>query len=75
MKHVKLFEQSISEARRANTMKRFVIRNTETGEFRKGTGKNGEWTTYNKADLYKTGKSSAWWFKPNMEFVEVTITI
>ena len=53
-------------------MKRFVIKNTETGEFLKGTGKYSEWTTFDDADLYKR-KLTLFWWEANMELVEVTI--
>ena len=53
-------------------MKRFVIKNTETGEFLKGTGKYSEWTTFDDADLYKRKLTPFWW-KASMELVEVTI--
>jgi hypothetical protein len=53
-------------------MKRFVIKNTETGEFLKGTGKYSEWTTFDDADLYKRKLTPFWW-EANMELVEVTI--
>jgi hypothetical protein len=53
-------------------MKRFVIRNTETGELLKGTGKHAEWTTINNADLYKKKLTNFWW-ESNMELVEVSI--
>lgn len=55
-------------------MKRFVIRNTETGEFLKGSGKHSSWTTLDKADLYKKKLSDFWW-DLNMELVEVNITL
>ena len=55
-------------------MKRFVIRNTETGEFLKGTGKYKEWTTFEKADLYKR-KLSDWAWDSNMELVEVEVNV
>ena len=83
-------------------MKRYVIKNTETGEFLKGTGKYSEWTTFDDADLYSSKfwemmnrdevrdgdviflqdywhpgkrKLTPFWWKENMELVEVTITM
>ena len=53
-------------------MKRFIIRNTETGEFLKGSGKYARWTTFNNADLYKKKLTDFWW-NSNMELVEVSI--
>ena len=56
-------------------MKRFVIKNTETGEFLKGNGKYAEWTTFENADLYKR-KLSGWkWDESYMELVEVNICL
>ena len=55
-------------------MKRFVIKNTETGEFLKGTGKYATWTTFENADLYKR-KLSDWKWNSNMELVEVNISL
>jgi len=55
-------------------MKRFVIKNTETGEFLKGTGKYKEWTTFENADLYKRQLTDFWW-ESNMELVEVNISL
>jgi len=55
-------------------MKRFVIKNTETGEFLKGSGKYSEWTTFDDADLYKRKLTDFWW-DSNMELVEVNISL
>ena len=55
-------------------MKRFVIRNTETGEFLKGNGKYAKWTTFENADLYKR-KLSGWKWDSSMELVEVNISL
>ena len=55
-------------------MKRFVIKNTETGEFLKGSGKYSEWTTFEDADLYKRKLTDFWW-RSNMELVEVNISL
>jgi hypothetical protein len=55
-------------------MKRVVIKNTETGEFLKGTGKYLEWTTFDDADLYKRKLTPFWW-DSNMELVEVNISL
>ena len=55
-------------------MKRFVIKNSETGEFLKGSGKYSEWTTFEDADLYKRKLTDFWW-QSNMELVEVNISL
>ena len=55
-------------------MKRYIIRNTETGEFLSGTGRHTKWTSFDKADLYK-GKLTDFWWEECMELVEVSITI
>jgi hypothetical protein len=55
-------------------MKRFIIKNTETGEFLKGTGKYLEWTTFENADLYKRKLTDFWWSE-NMELVEVKVNV
>jgi hypothetical protein len=57
-------------------MKRFVIRNKTTGEFLKGTGKNGEWVKdFANADLFQKKLTDFWWRENEMELVPVTVSL
>ena len=57
-------------------MNRYVIRNTQTGKFLKGTGKHKEWVdSLDQADLYRKKLTGFWWNDEIMELVSVNIVI
>jgi len=57
-------------------MSRYVIRNTKTLQYLKGTGKHKEWVTFlQEADLYKKKLTGLWWDEDTMELVPVTIKV